>query len=736
MKRSIAPLSKRVVTELGLILGINIAGLAFAALLARWLFARDAGTAEIRRLTAALERATGAFLRREFRLIAAVTVVMAAIVFALHRHLVRPAGDMSSLEAGFWTALALLVGAALVGVVAWVGAELGARSSARTVAGARLSLDRALSIAVRAGGVAGLVADTLSVLSLAGLFVLVFAIKGGFHLSGTEAAALALRVALLLPAFGLGAAAAALVVQRGGATFHVSADVGGDLAAERDAGLEHDDTRNPAIVVDLVGDHVGLAATRTVDLFLSATAANVTAIVIGACIYRRANSGLSSLTALIALPLVVRAFGVIASGFGVMVVRSDEQKNPINGLWRGHLTTVIVALGGLLGSTIWLLGEHYFARFFAAGALGLIAVLLSAHAARYRVERRFSPLREVLDALRIGDAATVAQGLAAGLESTLLPAFVIGGAMTAAWQLGAGSGLTSGGLLAVLTALMAMLASGPFVLAIGTFGPIADNARGVAAMNSLHGQPETARRTGRLDDAGFAAAAMAQTYLIVVGCLTTLLIAAALPMMARELRVWAAPSQVAKPVVIWSGALGAAAVLAYAGNIVRASMRGARGVALEVERQLRGFPREGGLVIVPRDYTPSYRNLVELTAKSALERIVVPVCAVLLLPALLAIILQVLYRSAAPGLPAQALTSFVVVAALTALGAALAVDGARATLGAARRATRPRGSTSGFGASVSGDAIADLLGNAAGPAVQLLVRAAALTSLTLLPFLT
>jgi K(+)-stimulated pyrophosphate-energized sodium pump len=724
------------VTELGLILGINLAGLCFAALLARWLLARDAGTAEMRRLTSAVERATTAFLRGEYRFVAIVAAGLATLVFALHGHLARPGSLVTPLEAGFWTALALLLGAAAVCVTALVGAELAARGSVRTVAGARLSLDRALSIAVRAGGVAGLVAETLSVLSLSALFVLVFAMKGGLHLAAPQAADLALQVALLLPGFGLGAAAAALVLQRGGATFHVSGDVGGDLAGERDAGLDHDDTRNPAIVADLVGDYVGLAATRTIDLFLSATAANVTVIVVGACIYQEHHAELAGVTALIGLPLVVRAFGVIASGFGVMVVRSDEQRNPAAGLWRGHFTTAVVALGGLFGATIWLLGAHYWARFFAAGALGLVAVSLSAHATRYRVERRFAPLREVLDALRVGDAATVAQGLAAGLGSVALPALLIGGAMTGAWELGVSSGLQSGGVIGALTALMAMLASGPFVLAVAAFGSITDNAQGVAAMNAAVTHGETQRRASRLDDAGFAGAAMAQTYLIVVGCLSALLAAAALPLMAQRLSVWAAPSEIAKPVIVWSGALGAVAVLGYAGSVVRAAMRGARGVALEVERQLRGFPRERGLAIVPRDYTPSYRSLIDLVSKSALERLLWPSTAALLLPVAIGIVLSVAYRHAAPGVAAEALTAFVIAGAVTALGAALAIDGARATLGAARRAAGPRGGTSDFGASLSGDAFADLLGNAAAPAAELIVKAAALTSLALLPFLT
>jgi len=254
-------------------------------------------------------------------------------------------------------------------------------------------------------------------------------------------------------------------------------------------------------------------------------------------------------------------------------------------------------------------------------------------------------------------------------------------------------------------------------------------------MNPGSTDADAERRTSRLDDAGFSAAAVAQTYLIVVGCLSALMAAAALPLVSSAHSGVAGVLDASKPVVAWSGALGAAVVLAYAGAAVRTSMRGARGVALEVERQLRGFPRERGLAQVPHDYTPSYRSCIDLTSRAALGRVIPAVASVLLLPAALAGLLSLLYHSHAPGLASQALGAFVVVAALTGLGAALAVDGARAVLGAARRAN-PRTTSSGFAASVSGDAVADVLGNAAGPAAHMLVKAVALTALAIIPFLT
>jgi Na+/H+-translocating membrane pyrophosphatase len=277
-----------------------------------------------------------------------------------------------------------------------------------------------------------------------------------------------------------------------------------------------------------------------------------------------------------------------------------------------------------------------------------------------------------------------------------------------------------------------MLATGPYVLAASNFGTMADCARGVAGVSS-GGSAE--RMTSKLDDAGFLANATAQTYLIAVGCVAALLAASALPFL--EGSASGGPAiDLGQPVVAWSGALGAAFVLAYAGNSASGASRGARGVAAEVERQLRGFPREHGNLLVPADYIPSYRACIDLMNRLALDRALLSVTIAVSFPAALGIALRLMYRSGDPGLWAQGLMSFVVVASLTGLGAALAVDAARATLGAVRRASRPRGSNSGFGASITGDAVADLLGNSAGPAAYLVIKAAAVSSLIVASFLT
>jgi K(+)-stimulated pyrophosphate-energized sodium pump len=726
------------VVELSLILAINLGGLSFAIALARWLSARDAGTPQVQRLGAAVARATRLFLWRECRSIALAVAGSAALLLAAHAFSIRAPSPFGSVESALWATLALCLGAASAWAAAYAGGRLGSIGSVRLLSAAQHSTNRALMVALRASGAASLAAETLSMLGVCTLFALLYTSQGGFGLPAAEAYPLTLRVAALLPAYALGAAAAALVVQRGGSNFHVAGDVGAVLATSRD-GAPTSGQQNPAAITELVGDHVGIAAARSCDLFLSASVANIAAVIIGASIQEANRGALPSTLSLVLLPAMVRSFGLVASGVGLMVVRVRDDEDPSRAVGRGHIAAWLVALGGLLGTCLWLAGQAHWERVFLAGLCGSVAALAISCSVQYWTHRRHQPLASAQPSTG-ADALLVAQGLAAGLQAALLPVLGLGAAMAAAWHFGASTGLRGGGLFGSIAALSAMLSTAPFVLAAGNFGAMADNARGVAGMSNSatvsagpggSRNPDAARK---LDAAGVLAAASARTYLVLVGCLAAVLAAAAVPLLDG----WSlegARVDFGKPPVIWSGALGAAFVLAYAGNAVASASRGARSIALEVERQLASFTRHPGLSTIPEDFVPSYRACIELVSRISLNRVLVPVAGALLLPALLGIALRLMYRSFDPGLWAEGLMSFVVVAAVTGLGAALAVDAARATLGAARRAGRPRSNTD-FGASVPRAAAFDLIGNSAGPAAYLVVKAAAVSSLIVASFLT
>ncbi len=718
-------------TELGLIVGIDVIGLALALLMWRGVSARDAGSTAVRRLASALERAARAFLWQEYRLIAVATLALLVPCVAASCLLQTETSSspISKLGSAFWLASSVCVGAlgaALVGYVATLLAVLG---SARAAAAAASSVDAALSVAMRAAGVSSLFCEALSGLCIVSFFGLAFAVQGGFSLPGEQALSLASRVVLLLPGFVLGSALSALVLQRGGGAFHAASGVGSDQAGERDAGLEHDDARNPAVVAELVGDHVGASATRAVDAFVSTNLASVAALVIGAGMSRAAPR--SEALVLLGLPLVVRAFGVIACGFGLLLVRTEETSSVPQAFLRGYLSTAVILLTSLGGVSYWLFGEHFLAL-FACGALGLSSVLLAAHALLLQLGRRTATMRDGAEGLRIGGGALVAAGLGAGFETALLPISILAVAIAACVSIGAQCGLASGIALGLLVFALAALSVAPFVLAVATLGVIADGARGIAQVSGADG--ELKRRTARLDDAGFSGAAVARQYAVFSGTLSALLMAWAIASQGRESAA-SPPSLVASSALVWCGAVGAAVVLAYAGSVARAAVRGAREVSAEVERQLRGFPRDHGVAQVPLDYTPSYKTCVELTTTVSLRRALGPIAAGLAAPLLLGVGLKLSFRALAPELVPQGLTWFVVVAALTGLTLTLAVGAACAILGGIRRVNRSRDNGSAFLSAVNADALADVFGNAASPALQLLVKATAAAALTITPFL-
>ncbi len=710
-------------TVLGLILGIEVAGLAFALFAARMTARHDTASAALRRLAGALERAARAFLLRQYRQVGLLALALLAALFALQLTSSHVPPAFTRAETLFWATAGVLLGATSSALAAYAAVTFGVRGGVRVIAGARSSLDQALTTAIRLGGAAALFAEALALLAPLGLFSLLFAVKGGFAMPFDRAAQLAAEVAALLPPFVLGAALAGLVLQRGGGLYHAAGDVGGDVAGERDAGLEHDDPRNPALVSNLVGDHLGVAAAGAVDVVASSSAISVAC----ALIALRAHGDILLLAL---LPLLARSFGLVACATGVMVVRSEEARSPDLSLARGHLSALLVLLAGL-GAAAHALSATNFWAIFAAGALGPVSGALAAYSARLQLRRRRGPLKETLDTLRVGDGATVASGLGAGLESALIPVLVLGASAVAAWFLGARSGVSGGAELGLLCWLASLAALAPYALAVSTFAAILDSARGMAGVGSS--DPDSQRRTARLDDCGFAASITSQSYMMLVSAVSAVAVALALTSSGPRPESGAGPATLAT--VVWCAALGAALVLSYAGGAARAASRAAREVALEVERQLRGFPREQGVALVPPDYTPSYKACEELTAKHALSGGLPSSGLYLLAPLLLGVALRLMYRSEAPWLLADGLTAFVVAAAVTGLGAALVVDGARAALAGARRATRPRGSSPGYSAAVSGDVVADILSGVVGPAANLIGKALAALLLVAAPFL-
>src|SRR5438093_7794274 len=331
-------------TVLPLVLTISVLSLVGAGFLARHVLAADTGKPEMRAISDAIREGAEAFLRRQYRTIGIFAVVAAAIIFAFY----FANSDVKNIaEMGRGTAwkitLSFVVGALCSAIAGYIGMFVSIRANVRSAAAAMTSLNKALQIALRGGAVSGLSVVAMSLLGVGGLFYLFGGMQDYSH------------VPLQIVGFGFGASFVALFAQLGGGIYTKAADVGADLVGKVEAGIPEDDPRNPAVIADLLGDNVGDCAGRGADLFESTAAENVGAMILGSGL-ALANPGVFSpaqVVGLMLFPIVARAFGLVASIIGVLVVKAREDEDPMHALNRGYMWTAVLAAAGFVGGTYW-----------------------------------------------------------------------------------------------------------------------------------------------------------------------------------------------------------------------------------------------------------------------------------------------------------------------------------------------------------------------------------------------
>ncbi|MBI2403542.1 MAG: sodium/proton-translocating pyrophosphatase, partial [Gemmatimonadetes bacterium] len=332
---------------IALVLGISVVALGVAVGLARWVLAQDNGTAEMRVISDAIQEGAAAFLRRQYKTIGWLSLVLGALIYLLYAFAREPhANEPSALVLAFTTTASFLFGALCSATAGVVGMVVAVRANIRTASAARSSLNRALQISLRGGAVSGLFVVSMSLLGVAGLYAVLDA--AGFEPT---------MIPILIVGYGFGASFVALFAQLGGGIYTKAADVGADLVGKVEAGIPEDDPRNPAVIADLVGDNVGDCAGRGADLFESTAAENIGAMILGATLGIRNPEAFPAVAVvgLMLFPLVVRAFGLIASIIGVIMVRMREEEDPMHALNRGYWMTAVLAAIGFAAGTYWLL---------------------------------------------------------------------------------------------------------------------------------------------------------------------------------------------------------------------------------------------------------------------------------------------------------------------------------------------------------------------------------------------
>jgi K(+)-stimulated pyrophosphate-energized sodium pump len=493
---------------MGLIWLVPVAGIGavlVAFLLARDVLRRDTGTPGMQDIGGRIFEGAMAFLRRQYLTIALLTVMAAAAIGVLLAALTSTDinGDgtiafSDQIGLGWRTSVAFLAGAFCSGLAGFIGMYISVRANLRTAAAAaRGGLRDAITVALRGGAVSGFL---IVALSLLGVTIIFYAYDG---INQPDLAP------FLIVGFGFGASFVALFAQLGGGIYTKAADVGADLVGKVEAGIPEDDPRNAAVIADLVGDNVGDCAGRGADLFESTAAENIGAMILGVAAFVAArNANLPNPEVWILFPLVVRAFGLIATTVGILSVRGRNDQDPMVALNRGYLIAVALSVVGLAVATWVMLGSMVAnpVWIFLAGLVGIAVSIAFVYITQYYTEARYRPVKNIANASRTGPATNFLAGISVGFETTLSTALVIGAAILGSFWLGNqlsmpdGSPVPNGGLFGTAVATMGMLMTAAYVLAMDTFGPITDNASGIVEMSGAGTQVRAI--TDRVDAVG------------------------------------------------------------------------------------------------------------------------------------------------------------------------------------------------------------------------------------------
>src|SRR5437667_455660 len=705
-----------------LVLGLSVVALAVAVGLARWVLKQDNGTPEMRRISDAIQEGAGAFLRRQYRTIFTLSVFLAALIFVLYAFFRSPhPGEPPATTMAFWTTLSFVFGALCSGIAGLIGMFVAVRANIRTASAARSSLNRALQIALRGGAVSGLFVVAMSLLGVGGLYAIVHAV----NVVPPE------RIPLLIVGYGFGASFVALFAQLGGGIYTKAADVGADLVGKVEAGIPEDDPRNPAVIADLVGDNVGDCAGRGADLFESTAAENIGAMILGSGL-ALANPGLFSpqqVVGVMLFPLVARAFGLVASIVGVMVVKAREDEDPMHALNRGYMWTALLAAIGFAGGTYWLLNPaaHPGAwwHFALCGVIGIATSIAFVYITQYYTEYRYRPVKSIAAASVTGPATNIIAGLAVALECTALPTFTISAALLATYKLGASSGLAHSGLFGTAVATMGMLGTAAYILAMDTFGPITDNAGGIIEMSH---QPENIRRrTDRLDAVGNTTKALTKGYAIGSAALAAFLLFSAY---LDEVAALGSPLKavdISKPEVFVGGLLGAMLVFWFSALAISAVTKAAVSVIKEVRRQFQADPG-----ILKGTSRPDYGRAVDIVTVGALKAMVAPGLLAVGMPIAVGLVFKVLFH-----VGAETVAAFLMVGTIGGILMATLLNNGGGAWDNAKKFIET-GEYGGKGspphkAAVVGDTVGDPFKDTAGPSLHVLIKLLSTVTLVLAP---
>lgn len=698
---------------IGLIFGISIFSVLFALWLAWGVLRKDQGNSKMQEIAGAIREGAEAFLRRMYRTIIVLSAVLGVAIFLFYLYSDSPNIKMLGPDIAWKITLSFVIGAACSLIAGYIGMFISIRSNSRVASAATRSLNEALQIALRGGAVSGLFVVAMSLIGVGGLF---------FLFGGMEHPK---EVPMQIVGFGFGASFVALFAQLGGGIYTKAADVGADLVGKVEAGIPEDDPRNPAVISDLVGDNVGDCAGRGADLFESTAAENIGAMILGIALFPVFGIGG------VMFPLIARAFGLVASIVGVLVVRTKESGDPMAALNRGYYVTTFIAMIGFYISVQWLLGGNTW--FFAAGIIGMVSALLFLFITQYYTEYKYRPVKTIAEASQTGPATNIIAGFSIALENTGLPVLVISAAILASYYCGemALPGVTGAGLYGTAIATMGMLAPAAYILAMDTFGPITDNAGGIVEMSQA--SEEVRKKTDKLDSVGNTTKALTKGYAIGSAALAAFLLFSAYLDEVHKVIGHPLPVDLTRIPTFVGALIGATLVFVFSAFAIRAVGRAAYYVINEVRRQFRENPG-----IMAGTSKPDYGRTVDIVTAGALKEMILPGLLAVIVPVAVGMLFKhypVTIADSKPG--AEAVAALLMVGTIAGILLALMMNNGGGAWDNAKKFIET-GVYGGKGseahkAAVVGDTVGDPFKDTAGPSIHVLVKLLSTITLVLAP---